>query len=127
MVDDHRACEDARATTAAPLPVFAALLTGRAWPAVGGLLTSEVEWHLADPVGKGYQRLDVGAFHAHEVAVLAMGWGWSQAGRESVPNGVQLLKDPPAGEQVLLNLDAKDPADVGVNANVCVSVGDGEA
>lgn len=54
LVDDHRACEDARATTAAPLPVFAALLTGRAWPAVGGLLTSEVEWHQADPVGKGY-------------------------------------------------------------------------
>lgn len=51
-----------------------------------------------------HQRLDVGAFHAREVAVLAMGWGWSQVGRESVPNGVQLLKDPPAGEQVLLNL-----------------------
>lgn len=51
-----------------------------------------------------HQRLDVGAFHAHEVAALAMGWGWSQVGRESVPNGVQLLKDPPAGEQVLLNL-----------------------
>lgn len=76
---------------------------------------------------KEYQRLDVGAFHAHEVAALAMGWGWSQVGRENVPNGVQLLKDPPAGEQVLLNLDVRDPADVGVNASVCVNVGDGEA
>lgn len=51
-----------------------------------------------------HQRLDVGAFHAHEVAVLAMGWGWSQVGRGNVPNGVQLLTDPPAGEQVLRNL-----------------------
>lgn len=33
-----------------------------------------------------------------------MDWGWSQVDRENVPNGVQLLKDPPAGEQVLLNL-----------------------
>lgn len=127
MVDDHHACEDARATTAAPLPVSAALLTGRAWPAAGGLRTSEVEWHQADPEGKGYQRLDVGAFHAHEVAVLAMGWGWSQVGRGSAPNGVQLLRDPPAGEQVLRNLDGGDPADGGVNANVCASVGDGGA
>lgn len=39
LVDDHHACEDAHATTAAPLPVSAALLTGRAWPAAGGLLT----------------------------------------------------------------------------------------
>lgn len=54
LVDDHHACEDARATTAAPLPVSAALLTGRAWPAAGGLRTSEVEWHQADPEGKGY-------------------------------------------------------------------------
>lgn len=76
---------------------------------------------------KEYQRLDVGAFHAREVAVLAMGWGWSQVGRENVPNGVQLLEDPPAGEQVLLNLDGGDPADVGVDVSVCVSVGDGVA
>lgn len=75
---------------------------------------------------KEYQRRDVGAFHAHEVADLAMGWGWSQVGRENVPNGVQLLKDPPAGEQVLLNLDVRDPADVGVNVSGCVNVGDGE-
>lgn len=53
-VGAHRACEGARATTAAPLPVFAALQTGRAWPAAGGLLTWEVEWHQADPEGREY-------------------------------------------------------------------------
>lgn len=51
-----------------------------------------------------HQRLDVGAFHAREVAALAMGWGWSRVGRENVPSGVQLLKDPPVDEQVLLSL-----------------------
>lgn len=85
-----------------------------------------MEWHQAGLADTEYQRLDVGAFHAREVAALAMGWGWSQVGRENVPNGVQLLKDPPAGEQVLLNLDVRDPAGVGVNASVCASVGDGE-
>lgn len=166
-VGAHRACEGARATTAAPLPVFAALRTGRAWPAAGGLLTWGVEWHQADPEGREYledsnhllhsclilvhpnkapqpprvtaplptlrnavahrrrdishqsqplqrsrkcshQKLDVGAFHAREVAALAMGWGWSQVGRENVPGGVQLLKDPPVDEQVLLSLRQKE-------------------
>lgn len=51
-----------------------------------------------------HRRLDVGAFHAREVAALAMGWGWSRVGRENVPSGVQLLKDPPVDEQVLLSL-----------------------
>lgn len=73
LVDDHRACEDARATTAAPLPVFAALLTGRAWPAVGGLLTSEVEWHQADPVGKGYlKQRELHAFQHYFFFFFAM-------------------------------------------------------
>lgn len=55
-----------------------------------------------------HQRLDVGAFHAREVAALAMGWGWSQVGKENVPGGVQLLKDPPVDEQVLLSLGEKE-------------------
>lgn len=107
------------------MPVFAALRTGRAWPAAGGLLTWEVEWHQADPEGREYRRRDVGAFHAREVAALAMGWGWSRAGRENVPSGVQLLKDPPVDEQVLLSLGVGGPAGVGVDASVCVSVGGG--
>lgn len=37
-----------------------------------------------------------------------MGWGWSQVGRENVPGGVQLLKDPPVDEQVLLSLREKE-------------------
>lgn len=55
-----------------------------------------------------HQRLDAAAFRAREVAALAMGWGWSQVGRENVPGGVQLLKDPPGDGQVLLSLREKE-------------------
>lgn len=78
-------------------------------------------------MGRGYRRPGVGAFHARVVAALAVGWGWYQEGRENVPSGVQLPRDPPTGEQVLLNLDVAGPADGGVDANVYVNVGDGEA
>lgn len=54
-----------------------------------------------------------------------MGWGWSQAGRENVPGGVQLLKDPPVDGQVLLSLGVGGPAGVGVDASVCASAGGG--
>lgn len=76
---------------------------------------------------RGYRRPGVGAFHAHGVAALAVGWGSCQAGRESVPSGVQLPTDPPVGEQVLLNLDAAGPADGGADVNGYVNAGDGEA
>lgn len=54
-----------------------------------------------------HRRPGVGAFHARVGAALAAGWGWYQAGRGNVPSGVQLPRDPPAGEQVLLNLEKK--------------------
>lgn len=54
LVGGRHACGGVRAATAAPWPVSAALLTGRAWPAAGGLQTWGVGWPRAGLGGRGY-------------------------------------------------------------------------
>lgn len=54
LVGGHHACGGVHAATAAPWPVSAALLTGHAWPAAGGLQTWGVGWPQAGLGGRGY-------------------------------------------------------------------------
>lgn len=104
MVGGHRACGGVRAATAAPWPVSAALLTGRAWPAAGGPQTWGVGWPQAGLGGRGYQKLDDEASRAHGGAVQAEGWGGCRGGRESEPGEGQRSGGQPAGAPGLLNL-----------------------
>lgn len=52
-VGGRHACGGVHAATAAPWPVSAARLTGRAWPGAGGPLTSGVGWPQAGLGGRG--------------------------------------------------------------------------
>lgn len=52
-VGGRHACGGVRAATAAPWPVSAARLTGRAWPAAGGPLTWGAGWPQAGLGGRG--------------------------------------------------------------------------
>lgn len=49
-----RACDGGHGATVAPWPASGAQLTGRAWPAAGGLQTWVVADLLVDPVGMEY-------------------------------------------------------------------------
>lgn len=104
MVGGRHACGGVRAATAAPWPVSAARLTGHAWPVAGGLLTWGAGWPQAGLGGRGCQRLDDEASHAHGEAVQAEGWGGCQEDRESEPDEGQRSGGRPAGELGLLNL-----------------------
>lgn len=125
MVGGPHACGGVHAATAAPWPVSAARLTGRAWPAAGGLLTWGVGWPQADLVGRGCQKLGDEASRVRGGAVQAEGWGECQGDRENEPGEGQQSEGQPAGEPGLLNLGrGRDPGAGGEGSaapNVCPS------
>lgn len=125
MVGGRHACGGVRAATAAPWPVSAALLTGRAWPAAGGLQTWGVGWPRAGLGDRGYQKLDDEASRAHGGAVQAEGWGECRGGRESEPGEDQRSGGQPAGALGLLSLGGGGPAGGGGGVSGCGSAGGG--
>lgn len=125
MVGGHHACGGVHAAIAVPWPVSAALPTGHAWPAAGGLQTWGVGWPRAGLGGREYQKLDDEASRAHGGAVQAEGWGGCQGDRESEPGEGQQSRGRPAGALGLLNLGGGGPAGGGGGASGCVSAGDG--
>lgn len=123
-----RACDGARAATAAPWPASGVQRTERAWPAAGGLRTSVA----AARGGMEYRRLGGAASRVH-AGCLAERWGWRRGGKGSEPDeGLRggLPGDGPQSLEDTLNtphLGEEGLAGGGVGVSEYASAGGGVA